>query len=314
MEQKIKTLRKSSIVKRKEIEMYYRSKYFSLFMNGYEFDGLDYQQQRFLLSQLWEKGTIACFILEGSKPISLLIDDNKQDENQGELILTPYSTSKFNIYNFPEMVQLVKLRGVNFIPTTPQRVNQDVVIGWGHSSHMPIRSIVDFYVDKITEVEITARMNLETHKLPRLVVCSPEDKKRVEELMNKIQDGVPRLFLEVDDIKAIQNVLQSGGEFIVDKLFTYKQNLERELMTILGIDNIGTLKRERQNNDEVNANNEEIDNGGDCFVDEMNIFCKQVSDVLGYKISVREKKPRVEMLDTTEEDTTTDNNGEGEEQ
>ena len=99
MEQKIKTLRKSSIMKRKEIEMYYRSKYFSLFMNGYEFDGLDYQQQRFLLSQLWEKGTIACFILEGSKPISLLIDDNKQDENQGELILTPYSTSKFNIYN-----------------------------------------------------------------------------------------------------------------------------------------------------------------------------------------------------------------------
>ena len=93
MEQKIKTLRKSSIMKRKEIEMYYRSKYFSLFMNGYEFDGLDYQQQRFLLSQLWEKGTIACFILEGSKPISLLIDENKQDENQGELILTPYSTS-----------------------------------------------------------------------------------------------------------------------------------------------------------------------------------------------------------------------------
>ena len=314
MEQKIKTLRKSSIMKRKEIEMYYRSKYFSLFMNGYEFDGLDYQQQRFLLSQLWEKGTIACFILEGSKPISLLIDENKQDENQGELILTPYSTSKFNIYNFPEMVQLIKLRGVNFIPTTPQRVNQDVVIGWGHSSHMPIRSIVDFYVDKITEVEITARMNLETHKLPRLVVCGPEDKKRVEELMNKIQDGVPQLFLDVDDIKAIQNVLQSGGEFIVDKVFTYKQNLERELMTILGIDNIGTLKRERQNNDEVNANNEEIDNGGDCFVDEMNIFCKQVSDVLGYKISVREKKPGVEMMDTTEEDTSVNDTEEGEEQ
>ena len=42
MEQKIKTLRKSSIIKRKEIEMYYRSKYFSLFMNGYEFDGYWY--------------------------------------------------------------------------------------------------------------------------------------------------------------------------------------------------------------------------------------------------------------------------------
>ena len=313
MEQKLKTLRKSSILKRKEIEMYYRSKYFSLFMNGYEFDGLDYQQQRFLLSQLWEKGTIACFILEGSKPQSLLIDENQQKEN-GELILTPYATSQYNIYRFPEVVQLVKLRGVDFIPQTPQRVNKDVVIGWGHSSHMPIRQIVEFYIEKITDVEITANMNLQTHKLPRLVVCSPEDKNRVQELMNKIEDGVPRLFLEVSDIKAIQNVLQSGGEFIVDKLFTYKQNLERELMTILGIDNIGTLKRERQNNDEVNANNEEIDNGGDCFVDEMKIFCKQVSDVLGYPISVREKKPRVEYMDTTEEDVLPDDSEEGEEQ
>ena len=311
MENKLKTLKKNSLWKRKEIEMYYRSKYFSLFMNGYEFDGLDYQQQRFLLSQLWEKGTIACFILEESKPISLLIDDSDQ-QDKGDLILTPYATSKFNIYNFPEIVQLVKLRGVDFIPTTPQRVNQDVVIGFGHSSHMPIRAIVEYYVEKITEVEITANMNLQTHKLPRLIVCSPEDKNRVQELMNKIEDGVPRLFLEVSDIKAIQNVLQSGGEFIVDKLFTYKQNLERELMTILGIDNIGTLKRERQNNDEVNANNEEIDNGGDCFVDEMKIFCKQVSDVLGYPISVREKKPRVEMLDTTEEDKTPDDTGKGE--
>lgn len=311
MENKLKTLRKSSIAKRKQIEMYYRSKYFSLFMNGYEFEGLDYQQTRFLLSQLWEHGTIACFILEGSKPESLLIDENKQQE-KGELILTPYAISRYNIYNFPEIVQLIKLRGVDFIPTTPQRVNKNVVIGWGHSSHMPIRAIVEYYVEKITEVEITANMNLSTHKLPRLVVCSPEDKARVEELMNKIEDGVPRLFLEVSDIKAIQNVLQSGGEFIVDKLFTYKQNLERELMTILGIDNIGTLKRERQNNDEVNANNEEIDNGGDCFVDEMKIFCKQVSDVLGYPISVKEKKPRVEYLDTTEEDKMPEDSEEGE--
>ena len=82
MEQKIKTLRKSSIMKRKEIEMYYRSKYFSLFMNGYEFDGLDYQQQRFFFFFLSEKGTIAFFFLEGSKPMSLLIDEYKQEQKK----------------------------------------------------------------------------------------------------------------------------------------------------------------------------------------------------------------------------------------
>ena len=310
MENKLKFKKVNSLIARERVEMYYRSKYFSLYMNAYEFEGLDYQQQRFLLSQLWEKGTIACFILEGSKPTSLLIDDKK--EGNGELVLCPYATRYYNIYNFPVEVQLIKLRGVDFIPQTPQKVNKDVVLGWGHSSHMPIRAIVEFYIDKITEVEITINMNLQTHKLPRLVICSPEDKERVSQLMNAIENGTPKLFLDVNDWKSIQNVLQSGGEFIIDKLFTYKQNLERELMTILGIDNIGVLKHERQNLDETNANNEEIDNGGDCFVDEMKIFCDQVSEVLGYPISVKEKKPRVELMDTTMEDNTEDDVKEGE--
>ena len=307
---KFKEMKRNSLLTKEAIQMYYRSKYYSLYMNAYEFSGLNYQQQRFLLGQLWEKGTCAFFILEGTKPMSLLTDPTQ--EEKGELVLCPYAPSKFNIYNFPEIVQLVRLRGATFIPTEPQRVNKDVVLMWGHSSHMPIRAIVEFYVEKITEVEVTARMNLETHKLPRLLVCSPEDKNRVNELMNAIQEGTPKLFLEADDYKAINNVLQSGGEFIVDKLFTYKQNLERELMTMLGIDNIGTLKRERQNNDEVNANNEEIDNGGDCFIDEMKIGCEQISDVLGLEVSVKDKKPRVEMLDTTEEDSEPEQTEEGE--
>ena len=309
---KFKEMKKNSLLTKEEIQMYYRSKYYSLYMNAYEFTGLNYQQKRFLLGQLWEKGTCAFFVLEGTKPISLLVDPDTKEE--GELVLCPYGPSKYNIYNFPEFVQLVRLRGATFIPTEPQRVNKDVVLMWGHSSHMPIRAIVDFYVDKIAEVEVTARMNLETHKLPRLLVCSPEDKKRVAELMNAIQEGTPKLFLESDDYKAINNVLQSGGEFIVDKLFTYKQNLERELMTMLGIDNIGTLKRERQNNDEVNANNEEIDNGGDCFVDEMKLGCEQIQAVLGLDVSVKEKRPPVEMLDTTEEDNDPQESEEGEQQ
>lgn len=292
----MKIKRKNSLLQRSQIEMYYRSKYFSLFMNAYEFTGLNFQQQRFLLAQLWEVGTINFFILEGSVPSSIEVNVNTPNPN-GELILTPYAPSKFNIYNFAEWITPVKLRGVDFIPQEEMKVNKDCVIGWGHVSHMPIRRIVDFYVEKITDVEITINMNLQTHKLPRLVVCSPEDKERVAQLMANIENGVPKLFLDSNDIKAIQSVLQGGGEYIIDKLFTYKQNLEKELMTMMGIDNAGVEKKEREIVDEVNANNEEIDNGGDCFVDEMKIFCKQVSEVLNYPLSVKEKNPRVSMIE-----------------
>ena len=293
---KLKTKKKNSSLVRRDIEMYYRSKYYALFMNGYEFEGLDYQQQRFALSQFWEVGTINAFILEGSKPESINVD-NKTEAPNGVLVLTPYAPFKYNIYNFATEVTPVRLRGATFIPQRPMKVNKECVIGFAHSSHMSVRSIVEFYVEKITDVEVTINMNLQTHKLPRLVVCSPEDKARVEAIMNDIEAGLPRLFLTASDIKSIQAVLNSGGEYIIDKLYTYKLNLEKELMTILGIDNVGIVKKERENVDETNANNEEIDNGGDCFLDEMKIWTKQVSEILAYPLKVKEKKPKVELFE-----------------
>ena len=89
-------------------------------------------------------------------------------------------------------------------------------------------------------------------------------------------------------------VLQLNSPFY---FYSYKLNLEKELMTIMGIDNIGFVKRERENNDEINANNEEIDNGGDCFLDEMKKFTKGVSEILGYDLDVEEKQPRVEFVE-----------------
>lgn len=295
-ESQMKMKKKGALMKRAEIERYYRTKYFSLYMNAYEFEGLNSQQQRFLLSQLWEKGTINAFILEGSKPESIDIK-NDTKKPYGELILTPYAPSTFNIYNYPIKITPIRLRGATFIPSKMLKVNDECVIGWGHSSHMPIRSIVEFYIEKIVDVEMTLRTNLFTHKMPRLVACSPEDKERAEKLLNDIELGMNKVFLSVDDIKNITNVLDGGGNYIVDKLYQYKLNLEKELMTMLGIDNIGIIKKERENNDEVNANNEEIDNGGDCFVDEMKIFTDLVTSVLGYPLSVREKKPRVTMME-----------------
>lgn len=291
-EKQMKFLKKNSKLLRQQIENYYRTKYFSLFMNGYEFDGLDSQQQRFLLTQFWEVGTINAFILEGTQPS---ISIKGQENPEGVLCLTPYAPSEYNIYNFPTKITPVRLRGATFIPTERMEVNQKCVLGWAHISHNSVRSIVESYVEKITDVEVTIKMNLATHKLPRLIVVNPEDKERMKSMVDNIEDGVPVLYVSVEDSQKINNIVE-GGNYIIDKLFTYKQNLEKELMTIMGIDNVGIVKRERENLDETNANNEEIDNGGDCFIDEMKIFCKLVKQVLGYTLSVKEKSPRVEMM------------------
>lgn len=275
---------------------FYENKYFGLFLNRYRFTKLSKNDNRFLFKKYWQNGTIAASIVEGSKSLpsmkQLLSNSspstiNPQDDNgQGILLLTPYAPSKYNIDDEPSIVTLVNTRGATFVPREPQKVNIDVVIGWAHSSHAPIRALVLYYIDKIVDVENTINMNLFVHKLPRLVVCSPEDKARVEDLMEKIERGEKKLFLEAQDVQAIKNVLESGSNtsYIIDKLYQYKQNLENELSTFLGFNNIPVEKAERLITAEADSNNDLIQECGDCFISCLEDFKEEVKQVLGYDL------------------------------
>ena len=277
---------------------FYENKYFGLFLNAYKFTNLTKNQQRYLLKKLWQNGTICAFVLEGTQSDPSLKDllSNKtkstielgNESPNGLLVLVPYAINQYSIEDEPSVVNYVNVRGAGFIPTGLKKVNKDCVIGWAHTSHSPVRSLVMYYIDRIVDVEKTINMNLFVHKLPRLVVCSPEDRSRVEDLMEAIERGETKIFLDVADWEAIKNVLESGSNtnFIIDKLYQYKQNLENELLSFLGINNIAVEKKERLITDEANSNNQLINDSSECFLDCLKDFCEEVSNILNYPLSV----------------------------
>lgn len=277
---------------------FYENKYFGLFLNAYKFTNLTKNQQRYLLKKFWQNGTICAFVLEGTQSDPSLKDllSNKtkstielgNESPNGLLVLVPYAINQYNIEDEPSVVNYVNVRGAGFIPTGLKKVNKDCVIGWAHTSHSPVRSLVMYYIDRIVDVEKTINMNLFVHKLPRLVVCSPEDRSRVEDLMEAIERGETKIFLDVADWEAIKNVLESGSNtnFIIDKLYQYKQNLENELLSFLGINNIAVEKKERLITDEANSNNQLINDSSECFLDCLKDFCEEVSNILNYPLSV----------------------------
>ena len=275
---------------------FYENKYFGLFLNAYKFTNLSKNQSRYLLKSMWKRGTVACFIVEGTRKeptMNQALTNTSPNtvspafESDGLLVFTPYAVNQWNIEDEPSVITLVNTRGATFIPTRPQIVNKDVVIGWGHTSHAPVRSLVMWYVERIADVENTIDINLFAHKLPRLVVCSPEDRERVADIMEAIDRGEKKLFLEAEDYQAIKNVLEAGGSsYIIDKLYTYKQNLENELLSFLGINNVAVEKKERLITDEANSNNQLINDSSDCFLDSLKNFCDEINTVLDYNISV----------------------------
>ena len=276
---------------------FYESKYFGLFLNAYKFTNLSKNQSRYLLKKMWKNGTVCAFILDGSRQEptmkEALTNTSKNtvsvgfDEDKGLLIFCPYAVMQWNIEDEPSVISYVNTRGATFIPKEPKIVNKDCVIGWAHTSHMPVMSLVRYYIDRIVDVENTINTNLFVHKLPRLIICSPQDRARVRDIVEAIERGENKIFLDVDDWQAVKNVLESGqSSYIIDKLYLYKQNLENELLSFLGINNIQIEKKERLITDEAESNNQLINDSSDCFLDSLKAFCEEISKVLDYEITV----------------------------
>ena len=289
----------------------YRNKYFSLWMTSRHFKGLTKDQERFLMKSLYSLGSVAAFIIEDTKKEPSLVDlqanntestlilENKNSD-AGVLCLVPYATSQWNINDAPSIVTYISKRGAQFIPQGPKVVNKDCVIIWAHASHKPVAALIDWYIERIADIETTISMNLFAHKLPRLVVVAPEDEARVKNLVDAIDAGETKIFLSASDIDAIKNVLDGGGTYIIDKLHQYKQNVENELLTLMGINNTPHEKAERLITDEANSNNQLISTCGDCFKDVIDQCCEDVREILGYEITQEVKE--IEKISTNNTD------------
>ena len=276
----------SGTIQRSLAYQFYLTKYFNLFMGAYKFKGITYQQQDYILRKLWAEGKICAFIVEGTELSDKEAPKNVNEYPNGMIAFVPFAPFMFDIYDFPIQVNLINVRGAKFIPTTPQIVGKDVVLGYAQKSKKSVLSIVDFYLTKIVDVEMTIRVQLKSHKAPWLVATTPENEEKLKNLFKRIESDEEVLYLSAQEVEALK-VLTGGNAYIIDKLYQYKQALENELLTYLGIDNLGIMeKKEHLTNDEVASNNDLINDHSDNFLSCLQNFCKSIREVLGYEISV----------------------------
>lgn len=274
-----KSLNKELVNKtRLDLRTMYINKYYNLFMNSFEWTGLDKRQKNYVMRQFWDKGTVAAFKIK-------LID---------ELGFAPYTVQAWDMYDFATRVQLINKRGVPFIPTRVQAVDKDVVIGFAQCNQKSVKEICYFYIDRMVAIDMVINTNLTVHKLPFIVKCNPEDMKKFEDLMTRVLNDETVIYTD------LQEVLEAAAinlttPYIIDKLYAYRIALENELMSYLGIDNAGTsAKATTETLDEVNANNVLINLCQDQFLTNIKEFTESISEVLKIQISVKLKAPKAE--------------------
>ena len=271
----------NALITRSSIKSYYLLKYYNLFLNGYKFTGLDYQQKDFLLRKMWALGRIACFRLSSETP----------NHPQGEIVFCPFATATLNIYDYPVQVSLIKLKNVSFIPTSLQTVDKDVVIGFAQRNKHSVMEMVMPLIEKIVDVEMTLRTSLKSQKTPWLVGYSPETEQQRKTIKENLDSDEPYLFLEMEDINQFKAIV-SGANYNCDKLYNLKQCYENEIKEYLGINNLGVNeKKEHLIGDEININQEIVESHGECFLDCLKEFCERIKEVLGYEVTVELNKP-----------------------
>ena len=271
-----------------EVSTNYTDKYYNIWMSKFKWTGLDEeakeQQENYIMRKLWSDGSLAIRNIANTNLIALM----------------PFATISYNYLDFPETVNLINKRGVSevIIPSGEQVVNKDVAIVYCLPSHKPIKQLVKYYTDRIAQVEIIINNNLKLQNIPFVIGCNEESKDSMEDIVERILNNELVVYSAVGDINKLQT-LATTAPYLIDKLKSYQVSLENELLTILGIDNSGTqAKKAQMLVDEVNANNDAINDFGNCILDELKSWLERANKVLNRNISIEAKSKPV---DTTKD-------------
>ena len=115
-------------------------------------------------------------------------------------------------------------------------------------------------------------------------------------LYEQMYQGEPAIFVDKEMLNGQPEnimVIPTLAPYLVDKLQIQKQEMERELLTFLGINN--TLeKKERLLQDETNSNNQFIKMSSDIGFKQRQLACEQMNQMFGLNVSVRETQDEFE--------------------
>lgn len=266
----------------------YNNKYYNLWMSKFEWNGLDEdlkeQEENYIMRKLWYDGTVAI----------------RNIKNTNMIAIAPWELQNYNYLGFPETINLVNERGASktIIPSKTLIVNKDVALLFCTPSQKPIKTVVDYYVDRITQAVVLINNNLCLQNMPFVINCTEEDQKRLSDIVDRILNNELVITTASSDINKLQALI-TQVPFLIDKLQAYIVSMENELLTILGVDNSGVqAKKAQMLVDEVNANNDVINDYGNSIIDELTKWLDRANTVLGRNITIKAKSKPV---DTTKD-------------
>ena len=164
------------------------------------------------------------------------------------------------------------------------------------------------YAQRMFEVENCIRVNINQQKFPWFVNTTPNNKKTMEVMFEKVMNGEPYILGSKDQIGSVE-VLTLNTPYIADKLNQYKYELEREVLSFHGLNN-NFEKKERLLVDEVNSNNDFIDRNVELMYRQRQLACESLNKKFGWNVRVINLNEEVKESQKLKLEDMEDNNNE----
>lgn len=239
---------------------------------------------RFLEQVLFEDGR-ACFV---------------NDSELGYMALRCNPNDKFNVYNLP-----IRVTAFSF-QYNKQFAFDDIVYIMNNEIQKPTRMALELFCYRLYETERTIDVNLIAQKTPVLIEGDSKSILTLKNVYMQYSGNVPFVFGNKQfDISNKLNVLKTDAPYIVDKLDVHKHQIFDDALTLLGIDNANTDKKERLITNEVESNEQLINYYLNCWYKTRKRACDEINNKFfngEEKVKVVLNKDIYELLNETEYD------------
>lgn len=273
-------------MERQIIKNHFMKKFEIIALNLFSWENLPPTiEERYIEKALFDKGLVC------------LVDD----ENLGQIVVGCNYSQNMNIWGEPTEVitsgfNYIKSFNIeNTLNTTYTRDNDDseiktAIVCQNNDLYISTREILEYYVNKLVEVELSTFTNVYLQKFPFLINTTKDNEMTMKTLISKVDKGEPYIMYnkKIADLTTAVDVFNLNVPFVADKLLQYRFETEREIYTLFGFNN-NFEKKERLLTDEINVNNDFINCNIDSMYKKRKQFAELMNNKYGWNVQVKKR-------------------------
>lgn len=222
-----------------------------------------------------------------------------KDEQKGFMVAKATPSGNLNAYDEPT---LLTPYGTNYMGK-PLLNGDECVLIRNNDDMIPTSPTIQLYAYRLTELTRTIDINVEAQKTPVLIRCNERQKLTLKNVYKQWKGNEPVIYgdksLNTDAEK--MEVLKTDAPIVFDKLQQQKHAIWNECMTYLGVNNANMDKRERLVDDEVQANDEQIELCANIALKSREEACNRINELFGTNISVSLRKLKFDYPEELDE-------------